>query len=54
MDKSSRRSRTPTAPAATDDQLEVVLEDGVLKRDQKLEDIRKIAASYDNFSKKPI
>ena len=37
-----------------DDQLELVLEDGVLKRDQKLDDIRKIAASYDNFSRKPI
>jgi nicotinamide phosphoribosyltransferase len=36
-----------------EDQLEVVLEDGVLKRDQTLEEIRKIAASYDNFSKKP-
>ncbi len=35
------------------DQLEVVLEDGVLKRDQTLEEIRGIAASYDNFSKKP-
>jgi nicotinamide phosphoribosyltransferase len=36
-----------------DDQLEVVLEDGVLRRDQTLDEIRKIAASYDNFSKKP-
>ncbi|MBV8515147.1 MAG: nicotinate phosphoribosyltransferase, partial [Acidobacteria bacterium] len=36
-----------------DDQLEVVLEDGVLRRDQTLDEIRKITASYDNFSKKP-
>ena len=36
-----------------DDQLEVVLEDGALRRDQTLEEIRGIAASYDNFSKKP-
>ena len=37
----------------SDDQLEVVLEDGVMRREQKLEEIRRIAASYDNFSKKP-
>jgi nicotinamide phosphoribosyltransferase len=37
-----------------EDQLEVVLEDGVLKRDQTLEEIRRIATSYDNFSKKPM
>ena len=36
-----------------DDQLEVVLEDGVLRRDQTLDEIRGIATSYDNFSKKP-
>jgi nicotinamide phosphoribosyltransferase len=36
------------------DQLEVVLEDGILRRDQKLEEIRGIAASFDNFSKKPV
>jgi nicotinamide phosphoribosyltransferase len=36
-----------------DDQLEVVLEDGVLRRDQTLEEIRGIAKSFDNFSKKP-
>jgi nicotinamide phosphoribosyltransferase len=35
------------------DQLETVLEDGVLRRDQTLEEIRKIATSFDNFSKKP-
>ena len=36
-----------------DDQLEIVLEDGVLRRDQTLDEIRGIATSYDNFSKKP-
>jgi len=35
------------------DQLETVLEDGVLRREQTLDEIRAIAASYDNFSKKP-
>jgi nicotinamide phosphoribosyltransferase len=35
------------------DQLETVLEDGVLRRDQTLEEIRTIATSFDNFSKKP-
>jgi hypothetical protein len=35
------------------DQLETVLEDGVLRRDQTLEEIRQIATSFDNFSKKP-
>jgi nicotinamide phosphoribosyltransferase len=40
-------------PNRNDDQLEVVLEDGILKRDQTLDEIRRIAASYDNFSRKP-
>ena len=40
-------------PDRRDDQLEVVLEDGVLRRDQTLKEIRGIAASFDNFSKKP-
>ena len=40
-------------PNRSDDQLEIVLEDGILKRDQTLDEIRKSAASYDNFPKKP-
>jgi nicotinamide phosphoribosyltransferase len=35
------------------DQLETVLEDGVMRREQTLEEIREIARGYDNFSKKP-
>jgi nicotinamide phosphoribosyltransferase len=35
------------------DQLETVLEDGVLRREQTVDEIRAIAASFDNFSKKP-
>jgi nicotinamide phosphoribosyltransferase len=35
------------------DQLETVLEDGVLRREQTLEEIRRIATSYDAFDKKP-
>ena len=34
------------------DQLETVLEDGKLLREQNLEDIRAIAASYDAYEKK--
>jgi nicotinamide phosphoribosyltransferase len=34
------------------DQLEIVLEDGVVRRDQTLEEIRAIAATYDNFAAK--
>ena len=34
------------------DQLETVLEDGILGRDQTLEEIRGIAASYDAYEKK--
>jgi nicotinamide phosphoribosyltransferase len=37
---------------AGEDQLEIVLEDGILRREQTLEEIREIAASYDNFSSK--
>ena len=36
-----------------EDQLEIVLEDGVLRRNQTLEEIRKIAASFDAYEKKP-
>jgi len=39
-------------PARADDQLETVLENGVLQRDQTLEEIRAIAASYDTYEKK--
>jgi nicotinamide phosphoribosyltransferase len=35
-----------------EDQLETVLENGVLRRDQTLEEIRAIAASYDVYEKK--
>ena len=35
------------------DQLETVLENGVLQRDQTLEEIRSIATSYDAYEKKP-
>ena len=34
------------------DQLETILEDGKLIREQKLEEIREIAASYDTFTDK--
>jgi nicotinamide phosphoribosyltransferase len=39
-------------PAHEGDQLETVLENGVLRRDQTLQEIRTIAASYDNYEKK--
>jgi nicotinamide phosphoribosyltransferase len=35
------------------DQLELVLEDGVLHRDQTLEEIRAIASGFDTYEKKP-
>jgi nicotinamide phosphoribosyltransferase len=35
------------------DQLELVLEDGVLHRDQTLDEIRAIASSFDTYEKKP-
>jgi nicotinamide phosphoribosyltransferase len=35
------------------DQLETVLENGYLRRDQRLDEIRTIAASYDSYEKKP-
>jgi nicotinamide phosphoribosyltransferase len=38
--------------ARQDDQLETVLENGVVCRDQTLEEIRAIAASYDTYEKK--
>ena len=41
------------AEDAYTDQLETVLEDGVMRREQTLDEIRAIASSYDNFSKKP-
>jgi nicotinamide phosphoribosyltransferase len=40
------------APARVDDQLETVLENGVLRRDQTLEEIRVTAASFDTYEKK--
>ena len=36
------------------DQLETVLENGVLRRDQTLDEIRAIAASYDSYEKKSV
>ena len=38
--------------ARLNDQLETVLENGVLHRDQTLEEIRAIAASYDTYENK--
>ena len=35
------------------DQLELVLEDGVLHRDQTLDEIRAIASSFDTYEQKP-
>jgi nicotinamide phosphoribosyltransferase len=43
----------PDHEISGEDQLEVVLEDGILRRDQTLEEIRKIAASFDTYAKKP-
>ena len=40
------------APPHGDDQLETVLENGVLRRDQTLDEIRSIARSYDVYQKK--
>jgi nicotinamide phosphoribosyltransferase len=40
------------APTRIDDQLETVLENGVLLRDQTLEEIRVTAASFDTYDKK--
>jgi hypothetical protein len=34
------------------DQLELVLEDGVVRRDQTLDEIRGIASSFDSYEKK--
>ena len=39
-------------PARVNDQLETVLENGVLHRDQTLEEIRATAASFDTYEKK--
>jgi nicotinamide phosphoribosyltransferase len=39
-------------PPSGADQLETVLENGVLRRDQTLDEIRTIAASYDAYQKK--
>jgi nicotinamide phosphoribosyltransferase len=41
-----------SAQPRSSDQLEVVLENGVLKRDQTLDEIRAIAASYDAYENK--
>jgi nicotinamide phosphoribosyltransferase len=40
------------APPRGDDQLETVLENGVLRRDQTLDEIRAIASSYDTYKNK--
>jgi nicotinamide phosphoribosyltransferase len=49
-----RTIKVDGAPRARvdDNQLETVLENGVLRRDQTLEDIRAIAASYDTYENK--
>ena len=39
-------------PVPSGDQLEVVMENGVLRREQSLEGIRQIAAKYDQFARK--
>jgi nicotinamide phosphoribosyltransferase len=46
------RTLEEAGPDRSADQLETVLENGVLKRDQTLEEIRAIAASFDAFDKK--
>jgi len=45
--------QNPGEPVSGADQLETVLENGMLRREQTLEEIRAIATSYDNFEKKP-
>jgi nicotinamide phosphoribosyltransferase len=40
-------------PIEGTDQLELVLEDGVLRRDQTLDEIRAIASGFDTYEKKP-
>jgi len=45
--------QNPGEPVTGADQLETVLENGILRREQTLEEIRAIATSYDNFEKKP-
>jgi nicotinamide phosphoribosyltransferase len=45
--------QNPGEPVSGADQLETVLENGILRREQTLEEIRAIATSYDNFEKKP-
>jgi nicotinamide phosphoribosyltransferase len=45
--------QSPGEPVSGADQLETVLENGILRREQTLEEIRAIATSYDNFEKKP-
>jgi nicotinamide phosphoribosyltransferase len=47
----TEKQETAAATQGTD-QLETVLEDGVLRREQTLDEIRGIAASYDTFEKK--
>ena len=42
------------APARAEDQLETVLENGVLRREQTLEEIRAIATAYDTFAKEKL
>lgn len=42
------------ASTRVDDQLEIVLENGELRREQTLDEIRAIATSYDNYEKKVV
>jgi hypothetical protein len=43
----------PSEPVSGADQLETVLENGVLHREQTLEEIREIAAGFDDYGKNP-
>ena len=47
----TEKQETAAATQGTD-QLETVLEDGVLRREQTLDEIRAIAVSYDTYEKK--
>ena len=43
----------PVHPSNTGDQLEVVMENGVLRREQTLDEIRGIASSFDTYQTDP-
>ena len=46
-------TQKPGEPVDGADQLETVMENGILRREQTLDQIRAIATSYDNYEKKP-